>query len=76
MIDNSKEEILKTVEFCLKAVKNDAEVLQDVPDELKSTEMCFEAVKNDAEVLRFVPEKYRTQEILYEITMHEDFFKL
>ena len=64
--------------MCERAVEDEPETLEYVPDHLKTQEMCDEAVGRESYTLRYVPDHLKTQE-MYEKVIHvrpEKFFKI
>jgi hypothetical protein len=54
---------LKTIDLCIKAVKNTGSALCYVPLNLLTIEMCFIAVNNDVDAYNLVPYIYKTREL-------------
>ena len=46
--------------MCIKAVENEPETLEFVPDHFKTQEMCERVVENVPGVLEFVPDHLKT----------------
>lgn len=58
---------IETYEQALKAVKNDGENIQFVPQHIRTPDLCLIAVKNHGWVLQFVPEDIKQGNIKTDI---------
>ncbi|KQL52675.1 hypothetical protein AN964_03470 [Heyndrickxia shackletonii] len=66
-IDN----VEKTTERCLEAVKQDGLTLKSVPKNLHSVSLCLEAVKQNASAMKYVSRKIMTDDICIEAVRND-----
>jgi hypothetical protein len=58
----------RTLELCIKAVKQCKESFYDVPEEYITYEFCLEAVKHNGSILEYIAEEYK-EYITYELCL-------
>ncbi len=63
IFDRFKKEKL-SLDITMKAIYEDGELLEFIPDEFKSRELCFIAIANSFSALRYVPEKHLDQSFI------------